>query len=327
MKRFKNILFARSAKHSEVALAHALTLARHNQAGLTFLETPGEIPDVSVFGLPNETVNQFKDAALKASREDMQQLARLGDDDTEVEFRTVEGIRFLTIIREVLRREHDLVVKAADGKEGLLSHLFSTTDMHLLRKCPSPLWLVKPDGSKEINRIVAAVDFDLPYGSGVNDALNKQILKMAVSLAHMEGAQLHVVHAWQALSDLPLSGMQSGMGTGIPEFMESKEELAQMQTSKERKLSKLIDGVRGGAEAEVYDAVKPEIHVIRGSAQQVIVEQTRVLDADLLIMGTVGRVGISGVFIGNTAEAILNEIDCSVLAIKPAGFKSPVTLE
>jgi len=44
-------------------------------------------------------------------------------------------------------------------------------------------------------------------------------------------------------------------------------------------------------------------------------------------MGTVGRVGIPGFFIGNTAEEILKRVECSVLAIKPAGFVSPVGAE
>jgi nucleotide-binding universal stress UspA family protein len=48
---------------------------------------------------------------------------------------------------------------------------------------------------------------------------------------------------------------------------------------------------------------------------------------DLVMMGTVGRIGIPGFLMGNTAEMILNRIDCSVLAIKPEGFVTPVTLE
>jgi len=43
-------------------------------------------------------------------------------------------------------------------------------------------------------------------------------------------------------------------------------------------------------------------------------------------MGTVGRIGIRGLFIGNTAEAILNQVECSVLAVKPPGFQTPVGL-
>ena len=41
-------------------------------------------------------------------------------------------------------------------------------------------------------------------------------------------------------------------------------------------------------------------------------------------MGTVGRSGIDGVIIGNTAEKVLNRIECSVLALKPPGFVTPI---
>ncbi|HBY41917.1 MAG TPA: universal stress protein UspE, partial [Alteromonas sp.] len=43
-----------------------------------------------------------------------------------------------------------------------------------------------------------------------------------------------------------------------------------------------------------------------------------------VIIGTVGRVGISAALIGNTAEHVIDELNCDVLAIKPDGFESPV---
>ncbi len=46
--------------------------------------------------------------------------------------------------------------------------------------------------------------------------------------------------------------------------------------------------------------------------------------ADLLVMGTVCRTGVPGFFIGNTAEDVLQQVDCSVLAVKPKGFVTPV---
>jgi len=43
-------------------------------------------------------------------------------------------------------------------------------------------------------------------------------------------------------------------------------------------------------------------------------------------MGTVARTGIPGLIIGNTAETVFSQVSCSILTIKPAGFKSPVKL-
>ena len=44
-------------------------------------------------------------------------------------------------------------------------------------------------------------------------------------------------------------------------------------------------------------------------------------------MGTVNRTDVPGLFMGNTAEMILSTIQCSVLAVKPHDFVSPITLD
>jgi nucleotide-binding universal stress UspA family protein len=78
---------------------------------------------------------------------------------------------------------------------------------------------------------------------------------------------------------------------------------------------------------EAYEYLSPRYHLIQGSAKQVIPQTAVSVEADLVVMGTLARAGVSGFFIGNTAETILEQLRCSVLAIKPPGFISPVTLE
>ena len=70
----------------------------------------------------------------------------------------------------------------------------------------------------------------------------------------------------------------------------------------------------------------PKVHPHHGTAATVIPELARQLHADLVAIGTVARTGIAGWLIGNTAEAILEQLQCSVVAVKPSGFVSPVTL-
>ena len=47
---------------------------------------------------------------------------------------------------------------------------------------------------------------------------------------------------------------------------------------------------------------------------------------DLVVMGTIARSGLAGALLGNTAEKVLDRLECSVLAVKPDGFVSPVSL-
>ncbi|MBT8362313.1 MAG: universal stress protein, partial [Deltaproteobacteria bacterium] len=47
---------------------------------------------------------------------------------------------------------------------------------------------------------------------------------------------------------------------------------------------------------------------------------------DVVVMGSIGRSGIPGFLIGNRAEKILSNINCTVLTVKPDGFISPITI-
>jgi universal stress protein E len=67
--------------------------------------------------------------------------------------------------------------------------------------------------------------------------------------------------------------------------------------------------------AKILDISRAEAHVVRGNASQVIPESANKLHADLVIVGNVGRRGLSGVAIGNTAEKILADIKSDVLVV------------
>lgn len=73
-------------------------------------------------------------------------------------------------------------------------------------------------------------------------------------------------------------------------------------------------------------AFRPVVHLVKGQPTREIPQLVKQHNIDLIIMGTVARTGIPGFIIGNTAEIILEQVQCSVLAIKPDGFLSPITL-
>ena len=67
------------------------------------------------------------------------------------------------------------------------------------------------------------------------------------------------------------------------------------------------------------------VHHWRGQPDEAI---PRFLDhnkINMMVMGTVSRTGIPGFVIGNTAENIVRKIKCSLLAMKPEGFITPVS--
>ena len=67
--------------------------------------------------------------------------------------------------------------------------------------------------------------------------------------------------------------------------------------------------------------------VERGEPEFLLPKMTEEKGVDLLVMGTMGRAGIPGFLMGGTAEAVLRQVRCALLTVKPEGFQTPVTLE
>jgi len=324
MKRFKNILcVVDTGKDCKHALQRAVELAKNNQASLSVINVM--TPDTAGIGLPDggPISADLQAARLKSHTQVIENLLEPFREKLEINTSILTGTPFLEIIREALRNEHDLVIKTPETQDWL-DQLFGSDDMHLLRKCPCPVWLTKPGSPKTYRRILAAVDIDEIYPEEEQqprNELNHQVLEIASSLSLSNFAQLHIVHVWESISESTLRS---------PFVNTSKEEVAaymnKVRRLHETSLDALIDDVTSNLGADALDYLKPQKHLIKGWARKEIPAFAKSIEADLVVMGTVGRTGIPGFIMGNTAETILNHIDCSVLAIKPPGFESPVTL-
>lgn len=314
MKRFKNILFVAGDENSSAtAFSRAAELARSNGARLTVAsvaDAPGtEMRWISRLISPSKFIENLRE----------ERLARLQDlaggatgSSVPVELKLLEGNGFLEIIRQVLRGQHDLVIKPAESWSGAAQGIFGSTDMHLMRKCPCPLWIMKPGRTERYARILAAVD---PYSEASEASqLAGLIMDLAVSLAASESAELHIVHAWRLPSESTLR-----YGRAALPAKEVDALAADARRAHETALNELL-------RRYPLDEVSVRVHLVKGGAAEVIREQVKGNRIDLVVMGTVGRTGIPGFFIGNTAEGVLSQVDCSVLAVKPSGFISPVKL-
>lgn len=318
MNRFHNILYVSNPTVvQDAALARAVSLAENNQANLTV----AEVVPVVTGGLampPGGPVSTDLQAALEAEhRQALESLVASHRRRANVRIEVLAGHLFVEVIRAVLGDGYDLVIKPADDPDWL-ERLFSSDDMHLLRKCPCPVWLTKSPEKANYGCIVAAVDFDPARSDAVVQELNRHIVTLASSLALSDFAELHLVHAW----DVPEVGF-------IRSWADHPAELETQVT--ENALAghrRGMDGIKqmlsGHLGREAFDYLAPRFHVSRGPALHVVPDLARRLEADLVVMGTVGRTGIPGFIIGNTAEGILDQLTCSVLAVKPPGFVSPL---
>ena len=326
MKRFRDILFVvEPGSTSRDALERAVALAQNNQASLTVVAVADTV--TAGIGMPEggPISADLQRALVNTHAQGLESLVKPYRARIRIETRVLVGIPFVEVIRDVLRHGRDLVIKEPENPDWL-DRLFGSDDMHLLRKCPCPVWLVKPDTGGSYQRILAAVDANDNYPPeelNTRQALNGLIMELACALAVSEFAELHVVHAWEAIGE---SAMRHGAFMSQPEDkVDAYVELVQRHHA--QRLDDLMReaGAKLGPDAMNY--LKPRLHLLKGSARKEIPALAKRLQVDCIVMGTVARTGIRGFIMGNTAETILEQIDCSVLAIKPPGFVTPVSVE
>ena len=309
MQRFKNILtYVNLASDEHPALARSVRLARHNNGSLTAMTVIEEHPAQAHALLRSIHLEDALETIEREYREQLELLVQpVRDAGLDVQTVVTHGSTFIEVIRAVLQRQHDLVIKTVSSEGIFHRTFFGSIDMHLLRKCPIPLWLIKPGEPESFRQILVPLDPNtddaIKYGVGMN------LLTLATSLAEMDDAELMIVHAWQAYGEGKLK-----------KYMESKqyeEYLHQWQQAASNRAWNFVSSF--GRE------IKPKsIHLVQGEPGYVIPKFAKDHNVDLLVMGTLGRLGQHGMFIADTAERILTRLECSVLAVKPAGFVSPV---
>lgn len=308
MQRFKNILyFADGMLTGGPALKRAVELARSNEARLSVIDVLDETdspPEVEQrFGLDlNQLLREHLEDALARVVEPYLEA------DAMVYTRVESGSPFVEVIRAVLRNGYDLLIKAAKPPTGYAERFLGSTDMHLLRKCPCPVWIDQPTANPAYRQVLAAVD---PMAEA-HESCNTLILDLATSLARREAAHLSIVHAWRLGGE---SILRDGRAS-IPK--EKLDKLLEQTRIRHRQELDSLLGPYG------YTSAGPDVHLIKGEAASSIRELSERTQADLIVLGTVGRTGIPGFIIGNTAEEVLQTTSASVLAVKPKNFVSPI---
>lgn len=309
MKRFKNILVIvreESNLARNLAVERAIDLARANKAKLTVMD---------IVDSPKALVSQFNailkpdeiaQALLKKRTRTLTELADELADDIDVSVVVKVGKGFLEIIRRVVLEEHDLLIKMANNQQSN----FDSSDFHLMRKSPCPVWLLKAEGAKKCEKILATIDLNLESDEQ-DKTLNHAIMQLANSLAKMENSELHMLSCWS------LYGEEALRHSSFSKI--SDEELQELITNEEKAYAELQSEIIAR-----YEGVTIHPHLIKAHPADAIPKFASENAIDTVVMGTVARSGIPGFFIGNTAETILHGISASVITLKPQGFETPI---
>ncbi|MBS0847445.1 universal stress protein UspE [Citrobacter sp. JGM124] len=215
---------------------------------------------------------------------------------------------FEAIIQEVIAEQHDLVLKMAHQYDRLSAILFTPTDWHLLRKCPCPVWIVNdqpwPEGGK------ALVAVNLTSEESHHDPLNEKLVRETLLLADkINKTEVHLVGAYPIT---PIS-----IAIELPDF----------DSSTYNNAIRAQHLIAMKALRQKFSINEDVVHVVKGQAEEVIPDLADQLDVGIVVLGTVGRTGLSAAFLGNTAEQVIGSLRCDLLVIKPDDFKSSVELD
>jgi universal stress protein E len=209
-------------------------------------------------------------------------------------------------ILEVVRRERPrmLLVGAsgtADAHRGI-----GTTAAACAQRAATQVMVVRQGAGGPFRSVVACVDFA--------DA-SRLALEEAIGIATADGSALHILHVyqdpwhWQEPSDEAKRNM--------PDFAEA------YHTALERRVKKFC-----GPLAHELGALKATIHAVQAPGYADGIKAfISANHCDLAVLGTRGKFNLRDFFWGSTAERVVREALCSVLAVKPRVSADPSRYE
>lgn len=197
-----------------------------------------------------------------------------------------------TVVHVAASEGCGLVVKQHLPDSPLKKALLTPDDWKLLRYCPTPILLVKTTDSWMKGSVLAAVD--VGNHDDQHHVLHDTIVSHAADIVEMINGDLHLVSAHPA----PM------MSASDPVYQLRENIAARYREESARYIQQhhLDDG---------------HVHIDEGPADTLIPKVARQIGAKVTVIGTVGRKGIAGALIGNTAEVILDQLDSDILVLKP----------
>ncbi len=199
------------------------------------------------------------------------------------------------IINHVRESKPDLVLKSTHHHSLLERSVITNTDWRLIRKCPAPLWLAKPDTWNGEASLVTAVDPLHPKSAQAT--LDHLLIATTQFLAKLLTQKACVFHSYFPF----VSSM-------FPPETDTSEHLARIRREHEEKLDELL---------EKHNIDKSNSHLTHGDLVPSLVNYLKSEDANLLVIGALSRNFLERAIVGNTAEKILEDCPCDVLVLKP----------
>jgi nucleotide-binding universal stress UspA family protein len=207
-----------------------------------------------------------------------------------------------SIVHLANRSHCDLIIAGTHGRKGLGKMLLGSVAERISRLSRGPVLLVRGDGQVAattglFERILAPVD---------GSQAGRPAFELADLLAAQLGAELQILHVVPPLPTPVVGPYGNDMRTFNWEVaLEALEQEGEA----------LLHNAKQQATAP-----RVKTALIRAQTQReadVIVEYAKNNHADLIVMGTHGRVGIERLLLGSVAEGVVHQAPVPVLLIRP----------
>jgi len=309
-KSWKSILVAIANPHQreQAALAKAAAIAARSGARLTlfnaFMVPP---PPSTASGASSAEI--VRTAAVEREQR-LEKLSRpLRARGIKVTHKVVWDFPAQeAIVRQVLSAKPDLVIAESSRHSRLARIVLANTDWELIRNCPCPVWFVKSQVLPKTPNVLVAVDPRHTHAKPTQ--LDDRLLAAARLVTEQLGGQVSIGHAF----DPPLLSAPAMIIEPI------RLPISPVRARQfEQHTKKMVQGL-----AKKHGVSTSRQFVAPGDAAHVLPELAEDLNTHLLVMGAVSRSRLRAPFIGNTAEKVIDHVDCDVLIVKPKGFKTAV---
>lgn len=213
------------------------------------------------------------------------------------------------IVRHSIASKADVVFKDTHHHSAVARAVLTNTDWNLIRTCPVPVWLVKPNDIADKPVFVAAIDpmneHDKPA------ALDDEILTISKLLGKKVGGSVHAFHSY----DPRIAVATATANAYIPVSLPFDEIEQQMHEDHQKRFGEITS---------FHDIDDDKAHLASGLTHEELPALATKVAADVVVMGAIARNRWKRLFIGATAERTLEHLPCDLLIVKPDWFRTPV---
>jgi nucleotide-binding universal stress UspA family protein len=198
----------------------------------------------------------------------------------------------------------DLIVMCTHGRGGLRSWLWGSIAQQVIARGTTPVLLIQPDSSGQTlpftcKRLLVPLDGNPEHEQG---------LVVAVGLAQVCGAELHLMAVVHTLSTLP--GQRAATARLLPAATSLLLDLS--GEGAEELLRRKV------AELEPL-GLSSTVRVCRGDPATAIVRTAQEVNADLVILGTHGKAGMDAFWSGSVAPQVSSRSRAPLLLVPVRG--------